>query len=72
MDIEFTKSSRRYLERMGIVPTERLPRMRLSPGRNEGHRVPATPYVLPIFLQARNGAPSPDRATETGVWPDQP
>lgn len=64
-----SKASKFYLERAGILMTERGPRAHLSPTLNAVHFYPLKPPLPnPVFLQDENGNPSPDRAS-TRIWP---
>lgn len=72
MEVELTKSAQLYLERKGLVETERQPRMHIAPDLHPVHTYPlATPLPIPAYLRHRDGQPAPDRATPTGDWPDQ-
>jgi hypothetical protein len=69
MPFPTTRSAVLFLERRGIIPTQRHPVPGANPDGNPVHYYPVTPPLpLPGFLWFENGLPSPDRG-QTEIWP---
>lgn len=62
-------SARPFLERAGIIPTNRGPRPRVQPAYWRIHSAPLQPPLpLPALQGHLNGSPPPDRG-KTTEWP---
>lgn len=67
MRIKVSRSAKAFLERTGLLPTERPPKNTLSPDLNQAHNYPlAAPLPNPQSLRAEAG---PDRAGVATEWP---
>jgi hypothetical protein len=64
-----TRSAALFLERRGIIPTQRHQVPSMDPAASAVHTYPlARPLPDPRLLGATQGSPPPDRG-QTEVWP---
>ena len=65
MSYQITKSSRLFLERLGLKPTSRGPRQQLAPGNLAIN----TSTILPDWQQPAAASPEPDGGVTPEPWP---
>lgn len=63
-----SRSSRRFLERAGLITTQRLPSSRMALGNLASLNYPLKPPLLSGQTRANEGDPSPDRGLSR-AWP---